>query len=191
MGTAAGVKGVAKAERVEQVLAKWLQDDGVNKALLKKTQDAREASLNSMEKPALLALCLKIGVDPFVKDVLVDRITKRETDAGQFKKPTLTPLEPQQQAQAQETKTDMVEALLAEKRAAEEAEEKKTKEAAAVAAKIKELKSKSIDDLKKLLKKRDLEATGKKEEMIEALCASIAEEEAVVGRKNELKGMEQ
>merc|ERR1712039_493895 len=176
--TSVGAKATSKAERVEQVLAKWLQDDGVNKTLAKIAHDQREQELNALEKPALQKLCEKANIDPFVKDVLVDRITKKEIEAGKFKKPTLAPLERSVPIGAEKTNTDMVEALLAQKRQDDEAAERRAKEEAAVTSKIKELKSKSIDELKKLLKKNNLEVSGKKEEMVEALFSVMAEEDA-------------
>merc|ERR1712194_591008 len=49
---------------------------------------------------------------------------------------------------------------------------------------------KSPDALKKLLKQKGLDVSGKKEEMLAALQAAISEEETATARKSELKAME-
>merc|ERR1712227_375785 len=65
---------------------------------------------------------------------------------------------------------------------------KKQEEADKLAKKVKEFKSKSQDELKKLISRKGLEASGK-EKMIEALVLAEAQEEAISTRKAEVKAM--
>lgn len=57
------------------------------------------------------------------------------------------------------------------------------------ADKRKELKSKSVDELKKLLSAKGIDATGKKDEMVEALFHAKAQEDALAARRASLKSM--
>merc|ERR1711972_132419 len=82
-----GVEGSSKSERVAQLLAKWVQDDGISKARAKAAYDAREAELNAMDKQVLQRICTKEKLDPFVKDVMIERIVRRETELGKFSVP--------------------------------------------------------------------------------------------------------
>merc|ERR1719230_1689256 len=82
-----GIEGSSKSQRVEQLLAKWMQDDGIGKARAKAAYDAREAELIAMDKHALQKICTKEKLDPFVKDVMIERIVQRETELGKFSVP--------------------------------------------------------------------------------------------------------
>ena len=82
-----GVEGSSKSERVAQLLAKWVQDDGISKARAKAAYDAREAELNAMDKQVLQRICTKEKLDPFVKDVMIERIVQRETELDKFSVP--------------------------------------------------------------------------------------------------------
>merc|ERR1712054_154003 len=53
--------------------------------------------------------------------------------------------------------------------------------------KRKEIKATSIDELKKKLTRRGLEANGKKEDMVEALFLAAVQDEVVAARQSELK----
>merc|ERR1711937_632021 len=55
------------------------------------------------------------------------------------------------------------------------------------AQKRKELKALSIEDLKKRLSKKGLEATGKRDDMVEALFIAAMQEEAAGARQSALK----
>merc|ERR1712139_547864 len=61
----------------------------------------------------------------------------------------------------------------------------------AMAKRRKELKSLSTEDLKKKLTKKGLEASGKKEDMVEALFLALVQEDAVAARQSELKSKSQ
>merc|ERR1719182_746616 len=152
----AGVKGLrSKEERVQRLLMQWQESDGVDKALAQVAQNERKDELNAMESTKLQKLCTKTGVDPYVKEIMVERISKREHDTGCYYRPVLVHEEEPPKA---EQKTDMVEALLAG-----EAQRKKDLEAnrqkeEALLQRRKELKSLSLDDLKKRAAKKGLEA---------------------------------
>merc|ERR1719453_2447368 len=115
---------------------------------------------------------------------MVDRLGKHQNDAGLYARPKAMQVE---EASKDEKKCDMVEALLAN-----EAQRKKEKELLgqqeeALAQKRKEIKSLSIEDLKKRLAKKGLDASGKKEDMVEALFLAAVQEEVVAARQSELK----
>jgi hypothetical protein len=191
--TAAQIAGnLTKAERVEKLLANWLHDDGVSKRLQDKARDKKISELSAMDKPTLRKLCEKAGIDPFLKDVLVDRIVRHETTTGKFFKPAVTATAPIQQQPKVTSKTaNMVEVLLAKERESEEAAKREAAVAEAIAKRIKDMKAKSIDELKKTLKRKGLEcASGKKEDLVRALYDATVAEEALVARKAELKSMD-
>merc|ERR1712187_855487 len=104
-----GVKGVrAKPDRIQHLLVHWQKNDGVDKALAQVAIEERKVELGEMDNTSLRKLCEKAGVDPFVKEVLVDRISKKEHEMGRYKR----------EAPAKETtlalqNVDMVDALLA------------------------------------------------------------------------------
>jgi len=83
----------------------------------------------------------------------------------------------------------MVDALLANESKRKQDKEAKKQEEDAAANKRKELRSKTSDELKKLLSTKGREAVGKKEEMVEVLFAIAAEEEAAAKQKKELLSM--
>jgi len=128
-------------------------------------------------------LCNKIGVDPFVKEIMVDRISKKENETGCYARP---PAVLENAAPKVEHKTDMIEALLVNEAQRKKEVELKTRQEEGINLKMKELKAMSIDDLKKRLKKKGIESSGKKEEMIRALVLTAAQEDAVTKRKSEL-----
>jgi len=188
-----GVKGgqLTKPARVEALIKLWMEDDGVNKALTKMAHDAREAVLTAMEPQALKKLCDTASVDPFVTEVMVDRILKCEHAVGRFGRPTLeretkeVPLAP-----AAAAGVDMVDALLAEEAARKRERELKKQEEEAAAKQRSDLKSKSLDELKKQLASKGRDASGKKDDLVEALLRAGVEEEAAAKRRLEVKAME-
>merc|ERR1711959_484324 len=83
---------------------------------------------------------------------------------------------------------DMIDALLANEAQRKKEQELKCQQEDAAAQKRKELKSMSLDDLKKRLAKKNLQADGnKKEDMVEALFIAGLQEDAANTRKTELK----
>jgi len=181
---AAGFKGVrSKEERVQRLLVQWQENDGVDKALAEITLTERKQELAALDDTKLQKLCNKIGVDPFVKEIMVDRISKRESETGCYARPSI----PQEnEAPKAEQKVDMVEALLANEAMRKKEMELRSQQEDAAAIKMKEFKSLSIEDLKKRLTKKGLEASGKKEEMLRALFLVGVQEEAAAKRNSEL-----
>jgi len=187
---AAGATGIlTKQVRVQLLMKQWQEDDGVDKALAKMARDAREEELVSMDKAALRKLCAKKGVDAFVKEVMVDRIVRHEVAAGRFARPKLEEEEEEtSQAASKPGKGgDMVDALLANEANRKKEKEQKKQEEDAAASKRKELRAMPMDELKKLLTSKGQEATGKKEELVEALFAISVQEDAVAARRAKLK----
>jgi hypothetical protein len=176
-----GAKGVkSKPDRVARLLIHWQNNDGVDKALAQIAAEERKSELNEMDNDALRKLCEKAGVDPFVKEIIVDRINKKEHEMGRFKR-----VVPEKATTLALQDVDMVDTLLAN----ESTRKKEKQEQDELAQKKKDVKSMSVDELKKALTKKGLEATGKKDEMVELLFAANLKEEAVAARKSELKKM--
>merc|ERR1719394_1375468 len=68
---AIGLTGkLTKEYRVQQLLAKWQQDDGISKGLAAMAVQERQAELAGMENSGLIELCDKAGVDPLLKEVM-------------------------------------------------------------------------------------------------------------------------
>jgi hypothetical protein len=79
----------------------------------------------------------------------------------------------------------MVDTLLAN----ENTRKKEKQQEDELVAKKKDIKSMSVDELKKALTKKGLDVPGKKEEMVEVLFATRLREDVVASRKAELKKM--
>jgi len=181
---AAGIKGLrSKEERVQRLLVHWQENDGVDKALSQIAEEERTRELSSMDNNQLQKLCNKMGVDPFVTEIMVDRISKKENEMGCYSRPAL----PQDEAPQAQQSLDMVEALLANEAQRKKENELKSQQMDKLAEKRKELKSMSIEDLKKRLTKKGLESNGKKEELVEALFLVAVQEDAAKVRESELK----
>jgi len=155
----------------------------VDKALAIKAQEERKEELMEMDDTTLRKMCDKAGLDPYVKEILVDRISKQENEMGRYSRAVAN-----QDEAPQTKKLDMVEALLANEGTRKKEKEVKSKQEEEVAKKKKELRAMSVEDLKKAVEKKGLEAS-KKEDMIEALFEASVEEEKVLARKSELKKM--
>merc|ERR1719203_1132589 len=85
----AGFAGqMTKEERVERLLTHWQVSGGIDRALAKIASDKREAVLSRMSSVELRAVCDKAGVDSLVKEVMVERILRREVELGRFAAPT-------------------------------------------------------------------------------------------------------
>merc|ERR1711966_305578 len=127
--------------------------------------------------------CNKLGVDPFVKEVMVERISKEENQKGCYARPVIKQMT---EEAPKEKKGDMIDELLAN-----EAERKKEKfsrdqQEEALAKKRKELKALPVDELKKRLSKKGLESTGKRDDMVDAHFFAGVQENAIAERKTEL-----
>jgi len=168
---------------VQRLLIHWQETDGVDQALTKISQNDRRKELTAMDNTKLRKFCNKVGVDPFVKEVMVERICKEETMKGLFARPAIKQAD---EAPKEEKKVDMIDELLANEAQRKKERDLKSKQEEAVAQKRKELKSMSVEELKKRLVKKGLEATGKRDDMVEALFIAGVQEDAVAARKSEL-----
>merc|ERR1712086_593151 len=170
-------------ERVQRLLVHWQEHDGLDKALSQIAEEERTRELIAMDNTQLQKLCNKMGVDPFVTEIMVDRISKKENEMGCYLRPAL----PQDEAPQAQQSLDMVEALLANEAQRKKENELKSQQMDKLAEKRKELKSMSTEDLKKRLTKKGLESNGKKEELVEALFLAAVQEDAAKARESELK----
>merc|ERR1711959_629386 len=169
-------------------MGQWQENDGGDKALAQIAEEERKQELHAMDSAKLQKMCTKMAVDPFVKEVMVERISKREYDTGCYFRPNLMH---EEEAPKGEQKGDMVEALLANEAQRKRERELKDQQEEALAQRRKELKSLSIDDLKKRLAKKKMEASGEKEDMIEVLFIAMVQEDAANARKADLKSKSQ
>merc|ERR1719478_1867205 len=143
-------------------------------------EDDRKQELQAMDEVKLQKLCTKMGVDPYVKEIMVERISKRENDQGFYSRPRLSQ---EEEAPKADKQGDMVEALLASEAQRKKEKELRDQQEDALEKKRKELKALSIEDLKKRLAKKKIEANGKKEDMVEALFLAVVQEDAANARK--------
>jgi len=185
-----GIKGqLPKEARVEALIKVWQEDDGVDKALAKMSTDMRVLELGALEADALQQLCKKAAVDPHVKEIIVDRIVKREAAVGNFARPTLdTGLESKEAPEA--GGGDMVQALMAAEAKKKRERELQRQQEEAAAQKKTDLLSKDVVQLKKLVAAKGGDSTGKKEKLVEELIRIGNQEEAKAKRKAELEAME-
>jgi len=72
--------GGGKEERVERLVEDIRKNDELNKVVSMNIRMKRKDELMSMDKPTVLKLCEKVGVDPLVKDIMVERIISQETE---------------------------------------------------------------------------------------------------------------
>jgi len=186
-----GITGqLSKPARIEMIIKQWQEDDGVDKALAKIALDQRHSELTAKDKPVLSDLCEANGIDPFVKELIVERVVRVENKAGRFARPSseLKQL-PDDDAQKAPKKTDIVDALLANEENRKRERELRRQEEELTESKKRELRALTIDELKKQLSKHKLDTSGKKEELVEALYLVKAQEDGVVARKTELKAL--
>jgi len=167
------------------LLVHWQENDGVDRALSKIAQDERKQELVAMDNEKLQKCRKKIGVDPYVKEIMVERISKQEHVAGTYAKPAVKNIS---EPLKEERKVDMVDELLASEAQRKKEKALKDKQEEALLKKRKELKALSVEDLKKRVAKKGLESTGKREDMIEALFIASIQEDAAAARKVELQG---
>merc|ERR1711971_417153 len=146
----------------------------------------RVNDLQSMDIEVLRALCEANNIDPCVKEVMADRVAKAEKAAGRFARPNA---DKKEDAHEKEKGGDLVDTLLANESTRKAAQKKQATHEEATKAKLTELKGKSIEDLKKLLRKHGSEIEGKKDKLVEALHAIFLEQDALDLRKSELKAM--
>merc|ERR1719375_2678754 len=188
--TAIGILGTlatTKQDRVECLLKHWQEGGGIEQALAKKRIEARESELTAMSADKLIDLCGKAGVDPFVKEVMVDRVLRRETELGRFAPPA-APAEETRAAEPQREK-DLVTTLLANEAARSRQRAEQKRQEALVARKKEELGSLTIGDLKRRLSSKGASTSGAKGELVEALLSFLVEEETLAKRKDDLMAL--
>lgn len=196
LSAAHGIRGILKKQaRVEQLLEHWLADNGVEKALAKRARDSREEALGLLDKRALFKLCEKSGVNPFVDEVMIERIVRQEGAAGFFERPVLDNVDDDEAKEKQTpdsatTNADVVEALLAKEANRKKVKELQQMQEEAATKKRKELAAMTNEALKKALVSKGAEALGKKEDMVEALFALCQQEDAVQARRTRLTAMD-
>jgi len=74
--------GGGKDDRIERLAEAAQKDGDLDKIVSTNIRIKRKQELMSMEKSAVLTLCEKTGVDPAVKDVMVERILSLESESG-------------------------------------------------------------------------------------------------------------
>mmetsp|Transcript_13888 Transcript_13888/g.37802 ORF Transcript_13888/g.37802 Transcript_13888/m.37802 type:complete len:500 (+) Transcript_13888:74-1573(+) len=75
--------GAGKEERVERLVEECRRDGEVDKAVSVIVRKERREALSKMNKEDLLQLCDKIGADPLVKELMVERILAHESEIGE------------------------------------------------------------------------------------------------------------
>jgi len=179
-----GFKGLkSKPERIQRLLVQWQEEDGVDRALNEIAHAERKEELQSMDCSKLQKFCNKLSVDPFVKEIMVERISKQENATGCYSRPAIK----EEEKATSEAKLDMVDALLANEAQRKKETDARAQQEEALLRKRKEIKALSVEDLKKKLVKKGLEATGKREDMVEALFIAGVQEDAAAARKAELQ----
>jgi len=139
-----------------------------------------------MEIEHLRMLCETNNVDPFVKEVIADRVAKAEKLAGRFAKPIL---EKKEEVADKGQSADLVDALIANESTRKATQKKQMEQEEAIKVKMTQLRGTSVEDLKKLLAKHGASAEGKKDALVAAAYDIFLQEEAVNSRKSELKAM--
>jgi hypothetical protein len=150
--------------------------------------EERHAELAATELPGLLELCAAAGVDPLLREVMVDRLVKHEVATGRFARPQI-PQDEERDHGGKGVKADLVDAVLANESSRKKQLELKKKQEEAEAKRRSDLQSKSIDDLKKLLAGKGQEATGKKNELVERLMLVTGQEESLAARRAKLRAL--
>merc|ERR1711920_764833 len=101
---------------------------------------------------------------------MADRVAKAEQMTGIFARPTL---EKKEEVHEQSKGGDLVDTLLANESSRKAAQKKQTEQEEALKAKMAELKAKSVEELKKIIRKSGAETEGKKEALGDAVYAII------------------
>jgi len=185
--SAKGIAGVlAKPLRIEKLLHLWQEEGGIDEALAEEVRKEREAELSSLGTADLQKRCREVGVSPFITEVMIERLLRHEQKAGRFKRPME---EECKEESAAVVEGDLVQAFVKREANRKKEEELKKQRDQAAAAKRKELRGMSADELKKALCTRGLESTGKKEDLVETLFQAMLREEQITARRADLKAL--
>merc|ERR1719498_1351502 len=72
--------GGGKEERIERLVGEMQKDGELDKVVSKDLREKRKQELMSMPKTNVVQLCEKSGVNPVVKDIMVERIMMKESE---------------------------------------------------------------------------------------------------------------
>merc|ERR1711896_97663 len=79
-------KGLAlggdKDEKIERLIEEILKEGDLDQVVSRNLRDKRKDELMGMEKSAVVKLCEQTGVDPFVKDIMVERLLNHQSEGG-------------------------------------------------------------------------------------------------------------
>merc|ERR1712070_1020455 len=78
-------KGLAlggdKDDKIERIVEEAQKDGDLDKLVCKDLRNKRKDDLMSMDKAAIVKLCDKFGIEPVVKEVMVERIMMQESES--------------------------------------------------------------------------------------------------------------
>jgi len=84
--TSKGLKaGSGKEDRVERLLEAAAAEVEVDKLVAMMDRSSRRDELLTMDQESLQKICVEIGVDPLVKEIMIERILSHERDHGLIK----------------------------------------------------------------------------------------------------------
>lgn len=79
-------KGLAvggdKEERIERIVEELQKEGDLDQVVSRNLRNKRKEELMTMEKPSVVKLCEQAGVNPVVKDIMVERIISHESEGG-------------------------------------------------------------------------------------------------------------
>merc|ERR1712232_1259384 len=79
--------GGGKEQLVQRLLEEAQESSEIDKDVTVIIKDTRKEELMALDKPSVLNLCESTGADPFVKDIIVERIIARESEGGDVEEP--------------------------------------------------------------------------------------------------------
>merc|ERR1712178_651081 len=74
--------GGDKDDKIERLVDELQKERDLDKVVSQNLRNKRKEELMAMEKPAIVKLCEDAGVDPLVKDIMVERILMHESEGG-------------------------------------------------------------------------------------------------------------
>merc|ERR1712146_591475 len=74
--------GGGKEDRIERLLEEVQKEGGLDQVVSLNIRNKRKHELMSMDKTDVLKVCEKTGVEPVVKDIMVERIIMHESEGG-------------------------------------------------------------------------------------------------------------
>merc|ERR1719263_2649231 len=74
--------GGDKDDKIECLIDDVLKEGELDQVVSANLRNKRKEELMAMEKPAVVKLCEQTGVDPIIKEVMVERILTHESEGG-------------------------------------------------------------------------------------------------------------